>query len=81
MLETVLSSAFPDDKQTPISSPTWLIIKCNLKPKNHPTESLPLVAKSLNTLNCFSRFILPTIIFIESMKAIPVDLPNLCFIR
>ena len=63
------SSTLPCVSTKLIISPLSLIIKCNLKPKNHPKPLLPLTAKPSKTRFCFSLLIWQATIHLELCRS------------
>ena len=57
-------------------SPLSLMIRCSLKPKNHPIEHLPRWAIPLKVLWISMRWCLQTLNGVESTYAMPVQVPG-----
>ena len=71
-----LSSTPPGVSMKFSISPLSLIIKCSLKPKNHPIEHFPRAASPSNVLWIWIRWLRQTRKGVESAKLIPVHCPK-----
>lgn len=71
------SSVSPGVSWQAKSTPRWLTTRCNLKPKNQPTEVLPRRARPAKTLCWLQRVGLQTAKGVESTNDSPVHSPRL----